>query len=214
MKSKFFFPLICLFCFLLGYGTSYFVFEKPLSFKKPSSSLSLPAPSKETKEKPKEKTPALYETYTVRKGDTLFLIGLKYNLPWLKIAELNNLTEPYTLKEGQVLKIPKAKEVAKKTEIEIDLEKEKEFQFEVEAGKESWRLDPVEVVKATSPASFQFTALDSYNLISKDLEKGEALVEVKKSQNSKTIVYEVNLIQPVKKGEGGIWAISSISELK
>ena len=44
-------------------------------------------------------------TYTVRKGDTLWAIGMHYNIkPW-SIAQWNNITDPYTLQIGTVLKL-------------------------------------------------------------------------------------------------------------
>ncbi len=44
--------------------------------------------------------------YTVRGGDTLLAIGLRYGLPWERIAEANGLSETSLLQIGQVLRIP------------------------------------------------------------------------------------------------------------
>lgn len=46
------------------------------------------------------------KNYLVKSGDTLYSIGKAAGIDWLKIAEANNLSEPYTLKVGQVLVIP------------------------------------------------------------------------------------------------------------
>ncbi|OGE82820.1 MAG: hypothetical protein A2846_00670 [Candidatus Doudnabacteria bacterium RIFCSPHIGHO2_01_FULL_49_9] len=46
------------------------------------------------------------ETYTVKKGDTLFNISQNFDLSWQTLAEINNLQEPYLLKIGQSLRIP------------------------------------------------------------------------------------------------------------
>ncbi|HLC38627.1 MAG TPA: LysM domain-containing protein, partial [Patescibacteria group bacterium] len=58
----------------------------------------------------KSKTPVTdgssVQEYTVKAGETLFTIGLKFNLPWTKIAEYNGLSEDSVIKQGQVLKIP------------------------------------------------------------------------------------------------------------
>ena len=48
----------------------------------------------------------LFETYTVKKGDTVFSIGQQYNIEWTTLATLNNLEPPFNLKPGQTLKIP------------------------------------------------------------------------------------------------------------
>jgi LysM repeat protein len=42
----------------------------------------------------------------VQTGDTLFTISQKYNIPWTTVATLNSLKSPFTLKAGQILKIP------------------------------------------------------------------------------------------------------------
>ena len=45
------------------------------------------------------------DTYTVRKGDTMFLIAYISGLDVKELAALNNLSEPYQLNVGQVMKI-------------------------------------------------------------------------------------------------------------
>ena len=45
-------------------------------------------------------------TYVVQAGDTLYLIGLKFNLSWQSIASANNIVSPYTIYPGEVLVIP------------------------------------------------------------------------------------------------------------
>lgn len=46
------------------------------------------------------------ETYTVKKGNTLWSIGKKYNVEWEKIAELNGVKDVRKLQIGTVLEIP------------------------------------------------------------------------------------------------------------
>lgn len=50
--------------------------------------------------------PAPQFTHTVQRGETLFLISLRYGVPWPAIAEANNLTPPYVIYVGQTLVIP------------------------------------------------------------------------------------------------------------
>lgn len=45
-------------------------------------------------------------TYTVKSGDTLSGIGAKLGVDWKQIASANNISSPYTIYPGQVLKIP------------------------------------------------------------------------------------------------------------
>ncbi|NTU62265.1 MAG: LysM peptidoglycan-binding domain-containing protein [Chloroflexi bacterium] len=45
-------------------------------------------------------------TYTVVRGDTLIAIARRFGItPWWRLAELNNLTEPYKIEVGQALKL-------------------------------------------------------------------------------------------------------------
>lgn len=51
-------------------------------------------------------SPLTETTYTVRRGDTLFRIGLAYGINWVQIAEANGIVNPNQIFAGQVLKIP------------------------------------------------------------------------------------------------------------
>ena len=44
--------------------------------------------------------------YTVRRGDTLSAIAQNCDVRWLDLAAENNLSAPYTLRDGQVLVMP------------------------------------------------------------------------------------------------------------
>ncbi len=45
-------------------------------------------------------------TYIVKKGDSLYKIGQKYNVPWTKLVEENNIKNPNDIYIGQEIKIP------------------------------------------------------------------------------------------------------------
>ncbi len=45
------------------------------------------------------------DSHTVKKGDTLISIGLQYGYDYKEIAQLNNLTPPYTIRVGQIIKL-------------------------------------------------------------------------------------------------------------
>lgn len=57
-----------------------------------------------TQNTPEEVKP--FKTYTVQKGDTLFNISQKINVPWTTLAELNKMKPPFSLKPGQSIMIP------------------------------------------------------------------------------------------------------------
>jgi hypothetical protein len=50
--------------------------------------------------------PVCVTYHTVRWGETLYKIGLRYNLTWKPIAQANNLANPNRIFAGQVLCIP------------------------------------------------------------------------------------------------------------
>ena len=68
--------------------------------------------SEANKERRAAKGQAIYDKYVgasvwykVKKGDTLSKIGKMFGVPWQSIAELNNITAPYTIYPEQELKI-------------------------------------------------------------------------------------------------------------
>lgn len=52
------------------------------------------------------------DSHTVKKGDTLYSIGLEYGYDYKEIAALNNIDAPYSIKIGQILKLKSAKDDA------------------------------------------------------------------------------------------------------
>jgi len=49
------------------------------------------------------------DTYIVKKGDTLYSIGLQYGYDYKEIAQANNISPPYTIRLGQQLKLKEGK---------------------------------------------------------------------------------------------------------
>ncbi len=75
---------------------------------------------------------------------------------------------------------------------------------------ESWRLDPVSTAKRLSG----FKRSDEFNLIAKEFDENNNtyVAEVEVKHNGKE--YIIQLIQPVRKGPGGIWVINDIRTKK
>lgn len=70
---------------------------------KPSAPVAKPAP---TSSKPTYKAGDWRpSTYTVKKGDTLFGIGLEYGYDYKELAAANSIAAPYNIRVGQVLKL-------------------------------------------------------------------------------------------------------------
>lgn len=50
--------------------------------------------------------------HTIKEGETLYSLGLKYKMDWLNIATYNNIKSPWTIYPGDKIKIPGADDVA------------------------------------------------------------------------------------------------------
>lgn len=77
--------------------------------------VSKPATSAKTSSKPTSKTNKSGsdwrpDSHTVKKGDTLFSIGLEYGYDYKEIARANNIDAPYVIKIGQTLKLDTLKD--------------------------------------------------------------------------------------------------------
>lgn len=77
--------------------------SKPSSSNKPSSSSKAGSPAKSADSKTAAGKDWRPDSYTVKKGDTLYSIGLEYGYDYKEIAAANNITVPYTIKIGQIL---------------------------------------------------------------------------------------------------------------
>lgn len=154
-----------------------------------------------------------FQEYTVAENDTLFTIGLKFDILWTHIAKANGIDENTPLFIGQKLKIPtnESDQATIQNEdtqtFEMDLTAAQAEQSKVNSdGTDSWRRDPVEVARREAPTSFNLAPGDPYSLVATDTQKGTATVFLQKDEKS----YTFSLIQPVDKGENGIWKIEKI----
>ena len=57
------------------------------------------------------------DTYTVKKGDTLYSIGLEFGYDYKEVAAANSITAPYGIKVGQQLKFTPLKDKADSTKL-------------------------------------------------------------------------------------------------
>ena len=82
----------------------------PVVDRKPQSSKPKPASTKSsTAIKTADGKDWRPDTYVVKKGDTLFSIGLEYGFEYKEIAAANNINEPYTIQIGQKLNLASLK---------------------------------------------------------------------------------------------------------
>ena len=66
-----------------------------------------PNPAPSVKPAPIEQKSESYTLYTVKSGDTLYEIALKYKVTWQEIATLNGISNQNALTVGSKIKIPK-----------------------------------------------------------------------------------------------------------
>lgn len=171
------------------------------------------AESKSLEKDPQAVTNGGFQEYTVAENDTLFTIGLKFDILWTHLAKANGMDENTSLFIGQKLKVPtnESEQATIQNEdtqnFEIDLAAAQAEQSKVNSdGTDAWRRDPVEVARREAPASFNLAPGDPYSLVATDAQKGTATVFLQKDEKS----YTFSLIQPVDKGENGIWKIEKI----
>ena len=73
---------------------------------KPSTSSPVTKPNQTASSKPSYKTGDWRpSTYVVKRGDTLFGIGLEYGYDYKELAAANNISAPYNIRVGQVIKL-------------------------------------------------------------------------------------------------------------
>lgn len=149
--------------------------------------------------------------HNVTDGETLFLIGLKYDVLWTTIASANGITENTPLKTGMKLTIPlnQSGRVTKTETLNISDDDAKKTQNAVNHGEQTWRKDVLEVVRRTIPVDYHLINDDPLSLTAQDKTAGTATVEVQHG----TQKFIVELVQPQDKGDNGIWYISKISQL-
>jgi len=86
-------------------------------------------------------------------------------------------------------------------------ERAKELQKRVDAGQDEWRKDPLEVARLEAPGRGLYFELN-YKLAPDHPDAADDLIWVGVEAGDKA--YAIALVQPVKKGEGGVWVISEI----
>ena len=145
------------------------------------------------------------QTHTVAAGETLNLIGLKYNLRWTSIAALNGLTETSYLKEGMVLKLPLtvSGHIIEVREVPLDMTAAQNSQNDARFGGITWRFDPAEVVRQTVPSDSGILHDTPLEIESKDDAAGTAVITATVSGQ----VRRIYLTQPITKGPTGVWYI-------
>lgn len=140
------------------------------------------------------------DTYTVQKGETLFVIAQSQGSSWQDIAEANGISDTDKIQAGQTLIITKGGQI----NYTVDNTRATSLQKDADVGKYQFRLSPEETVRSDAPNAYDLKVTDSYVLKTRDTTGAQ----VQAAHEGKN--YLIKLVQPVTKGEKGIWAIESI----
>lgn len=145
------------------------------------------------------------DTYTIQRGDLLAQIAQNHGLTLDELSTANAIDDPNKIQAGQIILLPKNNQIT----FIVDNTKATNLQKFVDNNKYPWRLDPVETTRADNTAAYGLGISDNFVLKDKNLNDGQATITV--SHNGRT--YQIKLVQPVTKGEKGIWAIISIAPI-
>lgn len=96
-------------CLILAVGLTFNAFRLLFSDKTSNTASNTADPQVlgVTDVKPAAADTVQFIEYKVQKGDTLFNISQKFKISWTLLSTLNNLKSPFSIKPGQILKIPK-----------------------------------------------------------------------------------------------------------
>lgn len=177
----------------------------PTATPSPSSSLMIPAPSSNRPSNPAQ-------TYKVKSGETLFMIGRRFDMTWTTIIAVNGISDENAdkVKSGQTLIIPSYDTATKKffVQYKTDPARAKTIQSDADSNPTQPYLDPIKVSKSDVKPIYSINASDDYILKSRNDYTGTAQIQVTHNELS----YQIDLIQPIKKGKKGIWAIAKIQK--
>ncbi|KKQ18225.1 MAG: hypothetical protein US31_C0007G0031 [Berkelbacteria bacterium GW2011_GWA1_36_9] len=207
-----FFFLVALVAILAG-STSFFAAKtykisnsskiKPLETNSPEISPTPSAVSSSAVVKPAssvEKPSKPADTYTVQRGETLFVVAQSQGSSWQDIAEANGMSDVDKIQAGQVVVVPKNGQV----DFTIDNTRSASLQKDVDIGKYQFRLSPEDTARSDAPNVYGLQITDTFTLKSSD--NGNAQVQA--TREGKNFI--IKLTQPATKGDKGIWAIESI----
>ncbi|MDX1412781.1 MAG: LysM peptidoglycan-binding domain-containing protein [Candidatus Promineifilaceae bacterium] len=174
----------------------------------------------------------LERTHTVGAGDTLYSIGLQYNMSWVAIAEANDITNPDSLYIGQELIIPDltAESITEDTtETSADSEEEataetpesgeqeeaSEVIHVVQSGENLYRIsikygvNMMDVARANGLANFDTLAVGQEliipNVEAQEEEGGESQTEEVQTEDTTHVVLEGETVFSIAFKYGIAW---------
>lgn len=145
------------------------------------------------------------DTYVIQKGETLYAVATNQGVTSTQLAEANGISDPNKIQAGQTLIIPKGGEVS----FLVDNTKATSLQKDADNGKYQYRLSPEDTARSDASPIYGLTVTDNYTLKDTDATAGTAEVNAIREERT----YLIKLVQPITKGDKGIWAIETIRPL-
>lgn len=111
-------------------------------------------------------------TYTVKSGDSLWMIGQRLGVNYLEIAKANDLRSPYVIRPGQVLKMP-GSEKGSNSKNSLEKESSGEKTYIVKAGDTLWGIAQAKLGKG-----YRWTEIKKANNLTSDVIKPGQVLKI------------------------------------
>lgn len=143
--------------------------------------------------------------YSVKKGETLFGIGSKFQVNWQLIVLANGLESENSIQAGKQLVIPKLSNETDYYRVDFTVNEDNASLLNAQLRDESTSdyYDPKIVARTSAVPYFGIGEGDEFTILEQDNSRGTAVVQAKGGE----ITNVVGLYQPKQKGEKGFWAI-------
>ncbi|KPV43359.1 hypothetical protein [Alicyclobacillus ferrooxydans] len=97
--------------------------------------------------------------------------------------------------------------------VEVPGEDYGRIQQAVDSGKNLWRLSPVRTAQVIGTRNFGLRERDSYTFVEQYYDPGSGLQHAVVRVRHQSCTYLVELYQPIKQGQKGIWVVTEITEV-
>lgn len=97
--------------------------------------------------------------------------------------------------------------------VEIPGENYARIQAAVDKGENLWRLSPLRTAQMIGSAHLGLRMNDVYTLVEQYRDPGSGLPHAVVRVQHLSCTYLVELYQPQRRGQGGIWVVQSVTEL-
>lgn len=143
--------------------------------------------------------------YNVKKGETLFGIGSKFQINWQLIVLANGLESENSIQAGKQLVIPKLSNETDYYRVDFTINEDNASLLNADLRDMSTSdyYDPKIVAKTNAVPYFGVGDGDEFTILEQDNSRGTAVVQAKGGEKTNV----VGLYQPKQKGERGFWAI-------